>query len=193
MARKPSIPERKSIVLSDTQARAAIPKLAARLKELAQLDFVVVAEANDGDELDRVSQKANSTLRSIYGPDSIEYRENEVILRPQFQVFISGMDLSIRGNMHVVTGKVKSAITRLTTLIEILREQVEGTEEDSASRVLRSYEGLDLHPEIARAASKLYRDGHYSSAVEQSVKALNGLVRIRSGLGVQSRHLMDRI
>jgi hypothetical protein len=31
---------------------------------------------------------------------------------------------------------------------------------------------LALHPEIALAASKLYRDGHYANAVEASVKAL---------------------
>ncbi|MCZ2500774.1 TIGR02391 family protein, partial [Xylophilus sp. Kf1] len=51
---------------------------------------------------------------------------------------------------------------------------------------------LDLHPEIARAASKLYKDGHYSSAVEHSVKALNGLVRLRSGLEHDGSTLMER-
>ena len=45
---------------------------------------------------------------------------------------------------------------------------------------------------IARAASKLYSDGHYSSAVEASVKALNGLVRLRSGLEFDGTTLMER-
>ncbi len=47
--------------------------------------------------------------------------------------------------------------------------------------VMRAYEGLDLHPDIARAASELYRDGHYSNAIEDAVKALNSLVKLRSG------------
>jgi uncharacterized protein (TIGR02391 family) len=49
------------------------------------------------------------------------------------------------------------------------------------SPILRAYESLDLHPEIARAASKLYRDGHFANAIEDAVKALNGFVRLRSG------------
>ena len=30
----------------------------------------------------------------------------------------------------------------------------------ASGKTLRAYEGLALHPEIALAASKLYRDGH---------------------------------
>jgi uncharacterized protein (TIGR02391 family) len=41
---------------------------------------------------------------------------------------------------------------------------------------------LDLHREIALAVGKLYRDGHCANAVEDAVKALNGLVRLRSGV-----------
>jgi Protein of unknown function (Hypoth_ymh) len=64
----------------------------------------------------------------------------------------------------------------------------------AAARAVTAYSGLDLHPEIARAASKLYQDGHYSTAVEHAVKALNGLVRLRSGLEIDgmSRLAHDR-
>lgn len=51
---------------------------------------------------------------------------------------------------------------------------------------------MELHPEIARAASRLYSDGHYANAVEASVKALNGLVRLRSGLEFDGVSLMER-
>jgi len=63
---------------------------------------------------------------------------------------------------------------------------------DPAKIVLRAYEGLSLHAEIARAASKLYRDGHYSNAVEAAVKALNALVRMRSELEIDGSALMER-
>jgi uncharacterized protein (TIGR02391 family) len=57
---------------------------------------------------------------------------------------------------------------------------------------LRAYGGLALHPEIDRAASELYRDGHYANAVEASVKALNLLVRLRSGLDIDGTPLMEK-
>jgi uncharacterized protein (TIGR02391 family) len=51
---------------------------------------------------------------------------------------------------------------------------------------------LDLHREIGLAASKLYQDGHYANAVEAAVKALNGLVRLRSGLDIDGTKLMEQ-
>jgi uncharacterized protein (TIGR02391 family) len=66
------------------------------------------------------------------------------------------------------------------TAIERLQERQADSEQDDASAILRAYEGLDLHHEIARAASDLYRDGHYSNAIRDAVIALNDLVRLRS-------------
>ncbi|MPT23218.1 MAG: TIGR02391 family protein, partial [Starkeya sp.] len=63
---------------------------------------------------------------------------------------------------------------------------------DSEAGAIQAYSGLDLHPEVARAASKLFHDGHYSNAVEAAVKALNGLVRLRSGLEQDGVTLMER-
>jgi uncharacterized protein (TIGR02391 family) len=74
---------------------------------------------------------------------------------------------------------------------EILAEMGE-VPDDPNAKVLRAYEGLDLHPEIARAASQLYKDGHYANAIEDSVKALNGLVRSRSGLDIDGVPLMQK-
>jgi uncharacterized protein (TIGR02391 family) len=65
-------------------------------------------------------------------------------------------------------------------------------DEDASRRALRAYEGLELHSEIARAASDLYRNGHYANAVEASVKALNALVRLRSGLEIDGASLMEQ-
>ncbi len=58
--------------------------------------------------------------------------------------------------------------------------------------ILQAYQGLELHAEISRAASQLYADGHYSNAVEAAVKALNGLVRLRSSLDIDGTALMER-
>ena len=39
---------------------------------------------------------------------------------------------------------------------------------------------------------KLYEDGHYANAVEAAVKALNDLVRLRSGLESDGTALMEQ-
>jgi uncharacterized protein (TIGR02391 family) len=52
---------------------------------------------------------------------------------------------------------------------------------------------LELHPEIARAASTLYLNGHYANAIEDAVKALNNLVRLRSGSDKDGTALMESV
>jgi uncharacterized protein (TIGR02391 family) len=90
-------------------------------------------------------------------------------------------------------GGRKGVIARLNAHIEILQDKLSRTTEDAAGRVLRAYEGLDLHPEIAKAASDLYRDGHYPNAIEDAVKALNDLVRLRSGSDLDGVKLMELV
>ena len=55
----------------------------------------------------------------------------------------------------------------------------------SESRTL-NVDSLPLHPRIAAVCLNLYRDGHYPNAVYDASKALNNLVKERSG-----RHDMD--
>ncbi len=193
MARKTSAPPKPtSVVLSDAQAVEAIKKLERRLQELKELDLNSVAQQNDGHDLDALTQKTNSTLREVYGVDSIEYRDLELSLRPNFFAFFGETDISIRGNIEQVEENLKSGIIALTTQIEILQEQIGVSANEPAGRCIKAYEGLDLQTEISRAASRLYKDGHYANAVEQAVKALNGLVRLRSGLEVDGSKLMQQ-
>ena len=62
-----------------------------------------------------------------------------------------------------------------------------------AQKRCRAYEGLDLHPAIARAANDLYRNGHYANAIEDAVKALNNLVRLHSGEDGDGTPLMEKV
>jgi uncharacterized protein (TIGR02391 family) len=62
-----------------------------------------------------------------------------------------------------------------------------------AQRALRAYEDLDLHPAIAEAAGELYGNGHYANAIEDAVKALNDLVRLRSGVAADGDALMTTV
>ena len=83
---------------------------------------------------------------------------------------------------------VMSAINRIDRNPDILKDANGGS-----ARTLRAYKDLDLHPEIARAASSLYSTEHYANAVEASVKALNDLVRLRSGETLDGSALMERV
>ncbi len=54
-------------------------------------------------------------------------------------------------------------------------------DESPDQRARRALEALDLHPEISKASDKLFRDGHYTNAVEDACKALDALVQDKSG------------
>jgi uncharacterized protein (TIGR02391 family) len=194
MARKSTpAPLKPSVPLSEEQVRAAIPKIRRRLEELSSIDLRRLDNDHGPHLLDGHVQKINATMREIYGTDSVEYDEYSVrTLKPHFSVWYSGMDTSLRGNLDSVKSNIGSASVKLTTLLEILEERIGGDIEDSSLRSIRAYSGLDLHPEISRASSKLYLDGHTANAVEASVKALNGLVRLRSGLELDGTTLMER-
>jgi hypothetical protein len=53
----------------------------------------------------------------------------------------------------------------LKNAIHRLQETLSDAEDESEGQVLGAYNGLDLHPEIARASTALYQDGHYAHAV----------------------------
>ncbi|RUX32598.1 TIGR02391 family protein [Mesorhizobium sp. M7A.F.Ca.US.011.01.1.1] len=192
MARRPE-PTLRSANLSDAQLRAALPKLKKRLQELSSFDVLSLTEKDGGNVLDSFSTKINSTLRDIFGADTLEYAEYRIeTFKPVFNVWFSGMDDSLRGNIDTVDEKVRGGISKLKSVIEIFEERVGDESENSIERTVRAYGGLDLQPEIARAANRLYQDGHYANAVEAAVKALNGLVRLRSGLEFDGTTLMER-
>jgi uncharacterized protein (TIGR02391 family) len=88
-----------------------------------------------------------------------------------------------------------TAIGLLNQAISSLQEKLDEIGEpsnDPAAKALRAYEGMDLHPQIAFAATQLYKNGHYANAIEDSVKALNAFVRLRSGLEVDGVTLMQQ-
>lgn len=193
MAKRSTPPSLRSATLSDTQVRAALPKLRRRLEELAGLDIGGLNESDGGNILDGRSTKINATLRDIFGSDTLEYSEYSIeTFRPQFSIYFSGMDTSLRGNIDAVETKVKRGLTTLRSIVDIFEERLGEDSEDASSRTIRAYSSLDLHREIARAANKLYQDGHYANAVEAAVKALNGLVRLRSELAFDGTTLMER-
>jgi uncharacterized protein (TIGR02391 family) len=192
MARRPT-PTTRSATLSDAQVRSALPKLKKRLEELNSLEIRELTEESGYNVLENLSSKINATLRDVFGADTTDYSEYSVdTFQPTFMIYGSGGDYSLLGNIDQVISKTGRTKAKLNALIDIFEERVGGDPEDATGRAVKAYSGLDLHRAIGRAANKLYQDGHYANAVEAAVKALNGLVRFRSGLEFDGTTLMER-
>jgi uncharacterized protein (TIGR02391 family) len=162
---------------------SGIRKLSRRVDELKELavtrdsDFLSIAKV--------VANKVNATIEEVFGHDTAEASSFHIDqLSFWSRVEHDKVEAFNRGRNR--------AIALLEAAIGLLKEKLADAEDDEVGKTLRAYQGLALHPEIARAASDLYRDGHYANAVEDSVKALNGLVRLRSGLDIDGMPLMQK-
>jgi len=181
MARRPApAAERRPAKLSAPQIRNAIPKLERRHRELqgVQIDRWDDEIRN---RLDGLQAKVEDTLAEVFGADTLEYKRFNV---PKFWLSVR-MSTSGTPTNEWVEGYRKAigwATTTLGTAVEVLKEKLQDTGESPLGRTLQAYQGLELHPEIDRAADALYRGGHYANAIEDAVKALNALVRLRSGV-----------
>jgi uncharacterized protein (TIGR02391 family) len=193
MAKRTSPPERKAAQLSQEQMLAALPLLERRIADLKAINVGSLGE--DGfSVLQGIQQKIDATLLEVYGASSIEYHEYRPgeLVSP-LMVFFSGQDTSFRARLPSTMKNISSALTSLETAHAILKERLEVGSTGDVNRIVRAYEGLNLHHEIARAASKRYQDGHYADAVEAAVKALNNLVRLRSGSDLDGTRLMESV
>jgi uncharacterized protein (TIGR02391 family) len=186
-------PPKQPAYLSAQQIKTAIPKLERRLKELEQ---VLIGDWSDEirNRLDGLQKKVEDTLVDVFGPDTLEYQRFQVYEFSRYLPMTFGEGISPREYMRTYEEAIAKAAQKLHTALELLNEKLVDMGETPGGRALQAYQGLELHPEIDRVASALYRGGHYANAVEDSVKALNALVRLRSGLDdIDGSSLMQRV
>lgn len=187
-AEKPTVPQ--TAKLNADQLREGIQKIQRRIADLDALNDVRVG--NLGDEAERITNKVNATLREVFGQDSIESNEYSLDWSHFFVIVMGGTPADLQ-SANFQRG-VGSARNKLRTAIEVMTERLEDARPGGGpGRALRAYDGLMLHPEIERATSDLYHGGHYANAVEDAVKALNDLVRLRSGEAGDGAALMERV
>jgi uncharacterized protein (TIGR02391 family) len=165
---------------------SAIEKLKRRLAELNEGEPPTIGDDISG-MAKRMANKINATLDEVFGQGTEDAADFEI----SSQSFVTISNDWGEKIAYFLRGRDR-AIASVTDAIQRLEERLADGEEDGSQRALRAYEGLALHPQIAWAASDLYRDGHYANAVEASVKALNGLVRLRSGLELDGTSLMEK-
>ncbi len=180
MARRTQIPaEPHPANLSPEQMVAAIPKLRRRIADLEEFDPMSVDDRSDP-RIKVFKSDIDTMLATIFDPDTVEYRNYRVAANID-RASHSTHGTPIREVRDGLARGRQRAIALLESIIRTFEEALGDLGESDSGRALRAIEGLDLHPEIEIAAGKLYRDGHYANAVEDACKALNALVKLRSG------------
>jgi uncharacterized protein (TIGR02391 family) len=172
----PSIQE--SANLTSEEMRLAIPKLERRIKDLEDFDPDTLRERSDP-RLENLEKKLTDTIADVFGHGTIEFHRfrpgdlDQARFNVMYQTPLSEVIES------VIESKEKE-ILNIKTIIELFREKINDIGESSSANAHRTFEILNLHPEIDRACSKLFNDGHYAEAVEAACKVLDILVKMRS-------------
>lgn len=180
MARRSEPPKPRSANLTPEQMRRALPKLKRRLEELQALDANTVRGHSD-QGFKAVELRLDATLTEIFGNDTDEYerfRINSLDLGP----LVIGGGVPLHKIQDGYRRGKDQAVTKVQTVIGLFEERLNDGESSPVDRALRAIGDLDIHPEIRRAVESLFKSGHYSNAVEDACKALDALVKIRSGL-----------
>jgi uncharacterized protein (TIGR02391 family) len=168
-----------------TTAAEAITALQRRLGEV-RAQAAPRSEGEVYDLPDKICSRVNATLRDVFGESSPEFRD----FKASRATFWDTCAIDWQEHQPKFSRAISKVIDSLTNAIDLLTERAKRSDSTDQNRALRAYEGLDLHPEIERAAGSLYRNGHYANAIEDAVKALSGLVRLRSDLAVDGAPLM---
>jgi uncharacterized protein (TIGR02391 family) len=177
--------------------RSAITKIERRLADLEVFDPDKITSPRDP-VVGVLEVSIKETLRDVFGDQT-----------PAYHLYhrAAHLDRAPRNYAHPtplpeIISAFKEAKRDATALLQqairSFKEKLadlgsESSDDDPVAKILRAYEGLDLHPEIARAASELFHNGHYANAIEDAVKALNQLVRLRSGQEADGITLMERV
>ncbi|MEJ0001884.1 MAG: TIGR02391 family protein [bacterium] len=180
MSQKPKKSEPVEANLSFQQMQAAIPKIDRRIKDLENLDINSITKYGDPTVL-TLEKTLEATLASIFGTNTVEYeryRHGVTSLNPGSW----WPDITLGEIKQSVSESVTESRQQLEGIKAIFLEELGDAGQTSSGKTLKAYEGLELHPAIERAVGNLFKDGHYSNAIEDAVKALNALVRMNSGI-----------
>ncbi len=175
-------PEPVEANLSYQQMEVAIPKIDRRIADLDSFDVDSVNDRGDA-RIDALEKSLDALLVSVFGAGTVEYD------RYHWQVTrldTASINMMHQTPIHEVREGLRRGIATAKAHLETIKkgflEELGDAGLTSAGKTLKAYEGMELHLEIERAVGNLYRDGHYANAVEDATKALNALVRMRSGV-----------
>lgn len=181
MAKKKT-PELHSANLSFTEMQQAIPKIERRVSDLKAIKIENLNSLSNP-EIDALECQLDDLLVTIYGANTVEYERYKHGVTGLYKgPYFMGHSPTLE---QIRDGYNKGVLTSIENLSAIKKGFLENLEDaglTSSGKTLKAYDGLDLHSQIERASGSLFRDGHYSNAIENAVKALNGIVRLNSGI-----------
>jgi uncharacterized protein (TIGR02391 family) len=182
MARTPKQPAPQSANLSLQQMELAIPKLERRIADLAAFDVDSINDRRDP-RIDALAKQLDGLLVSIFGAGTVEYNRYHWGVT---ELDTASVNIMYETSLGEVREGLRQGIATAKAHLEAIKagflEELGDAGHTGTAKTLKAYEGLELHPDIERAAGRLFHDGHYANAVEDAVKALNALVRLDSGV-----------
>lgn len=162
--------------LSQDDIERGIAKLRRRLEEVRVLD-PQKTPYNDA-AVNNVEHNIRDTILEIFGersPEYTAYRYHEIWHGPHI------MGSADYERQDCFAEGIPQTIKVLEGLIARLEEKRHDMGRDPEARAKTAFQGMDLHPRVAQACSRLYEDGHYSEAVFAASKALINFVAEKSG------------
>ena len=152
MAGESTVLTRGAAVLSGEQIPRAIPALEQRIAEFRAAASDAFADEN-ADALDGLVQKANATLRDVFGAGTIDYYEYEIESLNACGAAASASADGYRDSFPDRSADIKKRVAGAIKALEAARRTLKArlaSEHGAADRVLWAYEGLQLHPDILR-------------------------------------------
>jgi len=160
----------------------AILKIDRRIADLDLFNPDAISDRYDP-SISALENKLDAALVAIFGNDTVEYNRYKGVLNNIDAASVSyTRETPISEVREGLRRGAAAARENLAAIRAGFIEDLEDSGQSDAGKALRAYDGLEIHASIQRAAGQLYRDGHYANAVEASVKALNMLVRLHSGV-----------
>lgn len=174
--------ERRSANLSFQEMESSIFKIDRRLSDLRSIQIEEITSLSNP-SITALEGQLDDLLVAVYGFDTVEYGRYKRTVTDLYRgpIFM-GHSPSLEQIRKGFQKGISSSIETLEAIKRGFLESLEDAGITSSGKSLKAYEGLELHPSIERASGKLFRDGHYSNAIENAVKALNALVRLNSGV-----------
>jgi uncharacterized protein (TIGR02391 family) len=172
--------EAKNFPHTDVSALAlpsAIRTLERRLREISDMP----SPRDDGGIASAISAivtKVNAAYESIFGSASAQAEDGRIEANDFYGFYAT----THSDRLEAFERQRKKVLAKLNANLELLQERLADSAESEGFSPLHAYKSLDLHSEISRATNSLYETGHYANAIEDAVKALNALVRLRSGV-----------
>jgi uncharacterized protein (TIGR02391 family) len=176
--------------LSFEEIEAAIPKLERAIESLKKFDINTIKTGTDP-QIVALSQNISRIITTIFGNNTHEYYQFHSFSSLSYpSVSLTSPNLfDIKG---IIRHKIEHAISMLESIKQGFLDELEDAGRGTRVNAIKAYQGLSLHPNIEKVVSELFLNGHYANAVEDSVKELSEIVRLKSGLIEDGVPLMQR-